>query len=89
MTPQCRQAIFRLVSIGHNSLFFQVTKNAKTYSFPGPRVVSTNFKQTLTVAAHDTRSALRAVEAEISRIQGRRKSVVDPTPNAHLSDLSG
>jgi hypothetical protein len=48
-----------------------------------------SYDVTLTVAAHDTRSSVRAVETEISRIQGRRKPVVHPTPILRLSDLTG
>ncbi|MEE2753920.1 MAG: aldose 1-epimerase family protein [Candidatus Latescibacterota bacterium] len=43
----------------------------------------------MTVAAHDTRASLRAVEAEIATIQGRRKHVVNQVPKPHLSDLTG
>ena len=66
--------------------------NQKRFERDRGRVVrlrgNASYDVTLTVAAHDTRSSVRAVEAEIRSIQGRRKPVVHPAPLSHLSDLT-
>lgn len=67
--------------------------NPKRFERERGRVVSlagnASYDVHLTVAAHDTRASVRAVEEDIRRIQGRRKAVVHPEPVGRLSDLAG
>ena len=46
-----------------------------------------SYDVTLTVGAYATRAAIRGIEQEIQRIQGRRKTVVNQQLQPHLSDL--
>jgi hypothetical protein len=67
--------------------------NLKQFEREQGRVINLRGKDSydihLTVAAHDTRASVRATEAEIATIQGRRKQVVNQMPKPHLSDLTG
>ena len=67
--------------------------NLKQFEHEQGHVVSLRGRKSydihMTVAAHDTRASLRAAEAEIAAIQGRRKQVVNQVPKPHLSDLTG